>query len=179
MSPDDIPLLFPAPFRMRKSVLREFHAELTRRVTRGRVFTCLIGNDAELRRLNRRFLGNNYATDVLSFPADGGNGSCGDLAISIDRAKAQAAEHGHSVEDELRILMLHGALHLAGFDHEADHGEMARVESQWRKRLGLPTALIERTNNRPAQRSRTKPGGTRPGRSEASIKARTKARTKE
>jgi len=164
MSPDDIPLLFPTPFRMRKSVLREFHAEITRRVTRGRNFTCLIGKDAELRRLNRRFLGKNYATDVLSFPADGGKGSCGDLAISIDRAKAQAAEHGHSVEDELRILMLHGALHLAGFDHEADGGEMARAESRWRKRLGLPTALIERNRNDLTEGSRTKSGRTKPSR---------------
>ena len=147
MSPDDRPLLFPTPFRFRKGVLREFHAELIKRVTRGRDFTCLIANDAELRRLNRRFLGKDLATDVLSFPADGANGTCGDLAISLDRAKAQGAARGHTAEDELRILMLHGALHLAGFDHETDGGEMARAELRWRKRLGLPAGLIERTDN--------------------------------
>ena len=69
----------------------------------------------------------------------------GELAISLDRARAQAAEHGHTLDDELRILMLHGALHLAGFDHEHDQGEMARAESRWRKRLGLPNGLIERS----------------------------------
>ena len=62
----------------------------------------------------------------------------------IDRARRQAAEHGHSLEDELRILILHGALHLAGLDHEKDAGRMARSEARWRQRLGLPTGLIER-----------------------------------
>jgi probable rRNA maturation factor len=145
MSPDDIPLLFPTPFRYPKAGLREFHADLVRRVTRGKPFACMISDDAELQRLNKRFLGKNYATDVLSFPSDGFNGSSGDVAISLDRAKAQAAEHRHSVEMELRILMLHGALHLTGLDHEADNGEMRRAEARWRGRFGLTTALIERT----------------------------------
>src|SRR5690349_10109070 len=57
-------------------------------------------------------------------------------------------EHGHSLADELRILMLHGALHLAGMDHESDSGEMARAESRWRRRLGLPDGLIERSRTR-------------------------------
>jgi probable rRNA maturation factor len=90
-----------------------------------------------LRRLNREFRGEDYATDVLSFPPE-------DIAISFDRAGAQADELGHSLEDELRILMLHGLLHLAGMDHETDSGEMARVELRWRQRLGLPVGLIER-----------------------------------
>ena len=98
---------------------------------------CLIASDAELQKLNRKFRGKNYATDVLSFPPE-------DIAISFDRAAAQAAELGHSVEDELRILMLHGLLHLAGMDHETDGGAMARAEARWRKRLGLPSGLIER-----------------------------------
>ena len=68
----------------------------------------------------------------------------GEIAISVDRARAQAAQHGHSLADELRILMLHGALHLAGFDHASDSGEMARAEARWRKRFGLPDSLIER-----------------------------------
>jgi probable rRNA maturation factor len=68
------------------------------------------------------------------------------MAISFDRAAAQAAELGHSVEDELRILMLHGLLHLAGMDHATDKGAMARAEIRWRKRLRLPSGLIERVN---------------------------------
>ena len=150
MPDGDITLLFrtshrrSAP-RLRRLELRQFLEDLTRRVTRGRSISCLITDDVEIRRLNRRFRGKNSATDVLSFPAVGPNGFAGDLGISIDRAKAQAAEHGHSVEDELRVLMLHGALHLAGLDHETDSGEMARAEARWRKRLGLPQGLIQRS----------------------------------
>jgi probable rRNA maturation factor len=132
--------------------LRGFLSEVTKRVARGRGVVCLITDDRELRRLNRQFRGKNRATDVLSFPSgDVGNGgasgqSLGEIAISIDRAAEQAAERGHSLADELRILMLHGLLHLSGFDHETDSGEMARAESRWRKRLGLPAGLIERSS---------------------------------
>jgi|SRR5665213_1048633 len=143
-SPDDIPLLFSSPARVRKAELRQFLADLTRRITRGREISCLIANDAELRRLNKTFRKQDHPTDVLSFPTGEGEESAGDLAISIDRARAQAAEHRHSLDIELRILMLHGALHLAGMDHERDAGEMARAETRWRKRLQLPTGLIER-----------------------------------
>jgi probable rRNA maturation factor len=147
---DDIPLSFSSPAltggtRLRKTELRRFLGELTRRVTRGRAIACLVTNDAELRRLNKAYLHKDYPTDVLSFPATAGNGFAGDVAISIERARAQAAEYGHSLEDELRILMLHGALHLAGMDHERDSGEMARAEARWRRRLGLPSALLERS----------------------------------
>jgi probable rRNA maturation factor len=150
MSPDDNHLLIrPLSRRIPRTALREFLVEISRRVTRGRGFDCLITDDRELRSLNRKFLGKNYATDVLSFPiVETSSGAdetdLGEIAISIDRAAAQAAEHGHSITDELRILMLHGALHLAGFDHETDSGEMARTETQWRKKLGLPSGLIER-----------------------------------
>jgi probable rRNA maturation factor len=141
MSPDDIPLLFHHPSRqVRRTELREFFQDVVRRVARGRRITCLITNDRELRRLNRVFRGQNYATDVLSFPMDGG----GEIAISFDRAAAQAREYGHAVADEVRILMLHGVLHLTGMDHETDSGEMARAEIRWRRRLGLPSGLIER-----------------------------------
>ncbi len=114
---------------------------LRARGARGREFHCRIANDAELRALNLRFLGKDYATDVLSFPSDAG----GDIAISLQRARAQAREWNHSVEDEIRILMLHGVLHLLGMDHEADTGQMRRKEMRWRNRLGLPNALIART----------------------------------
>ena len=95
-----------------------------------------------------QFRGKDYATDVLSFPAEPSDARhLGDLAISTLRARAQAREFGHSTEDELRILMLHGVLHLLGHDHETDRGRMARVESRWRKELGLPNGLIERAQS--------------------------------
>ena len=144
MSADDIPLLFHTSRKMRRNELRRFLDEVVRRVVRGRSIACLVTGDAEVRRLNRRFRGKNSATDVLSFPSSEKNGFAGDLAISVDRARRQAAEHGHSLEDELRILILHGALHLTGLDHENDAGRMARAEARWRRRLGLPTGLIER-----------------------------------
>jgi len=146
MSPDDIPLLFRTPCRIRRKELRHFLGEITRLVVRGRTISCLIADDAEIRRLNLRFRRKNHATDVLSFPAAGCDEIAGDIAISIDRARVQAAEHGHSLGDELRILMLHGALHLTGMDHETDSGEMAQAEMRWRKRLGLPDGLIERAS---------------------------------
>ena len=144
MSPGDISLLFRTSRKIRRGDLRLFLGELSKRLMRGRALSCLISGDAELRRLNKQFRGKNSATDVLSFPSGGNNGFAGDLAISADRAKAQANEHGHSIDEELRILMLHGALHLAGMDHESDSGEMARAEARWRKRLGLPAGLMER-----------------------------------
>jgi probable rRNA maturation factor len=138
MSPDDPHLLFRhSSRRVLRRPLRDFLTDLAKRVAHGRAVTCLITTDAELRRLNRQFRGKDYATDVLSFPPD-------EMAISLDRAAAQAKELGHSVEEELRILMLHGLLHLCGMDHEADSGQMRRAEMRWRKKLGLPAGLIER-----------------------------------
>jgi probable rRNA maturation factor len=115
----------------------------------------LLTDDATLRRLNRSFRGKNRATDVLSFPAaenpDGYAGNyAGDLAISLDTAARQAARFGHSLRDEVRILLLHGLLHLTGMDHEADGGEMAAREGELRRELRLPVALIERSAAVPA-----------------------------
>ncbi len=111
-----------------------------------RPFTCLITSDAELQRLNRNFRKQDYATDVLSFPSGNALGLLGDIAISFDRAQRQAAEHGHTVRQEIEILMLHGTLHLLGMDHENDGGQMARAESKWRAALGLPRGLIARVS---------------------------------
>jgi probable rRNA maturation factor len=104
----------------------------------------MIAGDRELLRLNREFLGKDYPTDVLSFPSGQPGGGLGDMAISIERAAAQSSEFGHTVFDELRILMLHGLLHLTGMDHERDRGAMARAERRWRKEFSLPNGLIER-----------------------------------
>ena len=123
----------------------ESFAELLRdRVARGREFHCRITNDAELQALNARFLKKDYPTDVLSFPSEN-NGSLGDIAISLQRARVQAGEWDHSTEDEVRILILHGVLHLLGMDHESDTGQMRRTELRWRRKLGLPASLIERS----------------------------------
>jgi probable rRNA maturation factor len=112
---------------------------------RGQV-TVLLTTDAEIRRLNRQFRGKNKATDVLSFPADslGAERIAGDLAISVPTARRQSAEQGHALSVEIKVLILHGLLHLAGYDHEADGGLMARRERLLRARLGLPQGLIER-----------------------------------
>ena len=123
----------------------ESFAELLRaRVARRRPFHCRISNDAELQALNAQFRRQDYPTDVLSFPLDGAQENLGDIAISLDRARAQAREWGHSLHDELRILLLHGLLHLTGLDHETDSGRMKRTEMLWRKKFGLPVGLIER-----------------------------------
>ena len=117
--------------------LESFAEVLRKRVARGREFHCRITSDAELQSLNARFRGADYPTDVLSFEG-------GDIAISLQRARAQAREWGHTIEDEIRILMLHGVLHVMGMDHENDSGRMRRAEARWREKLGLPNGLIER-----------------------------------
>ena len=100
--------------------------------------------------MNREFRKRDYPTDVLSFPAgtpaggQAGGLSYGEIAISFDAARRQAAEYGHCAEDEISILILHGLLHLLGMDHETDDGRMSRAERKWRARLGLPAGLIER-----------------------------------
>lgn len=126
------------PASLDRDCIENFAQNLKGGVARAVEFHCLVTTDADLRKMNAQFLGKDYATDVLSFPESG------DVAISLQRARAQAREFGHSVEDEIRILMLHGALHLVGMDHETDGGKMARAESRWRKKLGLPGSLIAR-----------------------------------
>jgi probable rRNA maturation factor len=106
----------------------------------------LLADDRTLRRLNRQFRGKNKATDVLSFPVTPGFAPvhAGDLAISLETAERQAAEHGHSLRDEVRVLLLHGLLHLKGMDHETDTGQMAAQEARLRVALRLPSGLISR-----------------------------------
>ena len=108
----------------------------------------LLAGDATLRRLNRDFRAKDKSTDVLSFPApsDFAGTHAGDLAISLQTAQRQAAEHGHTLADEVRVLLLHGLLHLSGMDHETDSGEMAARESTLRKSLKLASGLIDRTH---------------------------------
>ncbi len=114
--------------------------------------TVLLTTDRAIRRLNQEFRGKDKATDVLSFPAGEMAGDeAGDLAISVQTARKQAAEHGHALAVELKVLMLHGLLHLAGYDHETDAGQMAKRERALRAKLGLPLGLIERVEGKPAK----------------------------
>jgi len=114
---------------------------------RGTVSIALV-SDARIQVLNRTYRGKNYATDVLSFPANPEsrtpNPVLGDIAIARGVLRRQAREAGHSERIELRILALHGLLHLLGYDHERDAGRMQRVERRLRRRGGLREGLIER-----------------------------------
>jgi probable rRNA maturation factor len=105
--------------------------------------TVAIVPDARIRALNRRYRRKASATDVLSFPADE-PGVLGDVLIAAGVARRQAREAGHSLQTEIQILALHGLLHLLGYDHEHDDGQMARLERRLRRRGGLREGLIER-----------------------------------
>ncbi len=144
---------------LQKKVPGLSEAALARFVTRARrgaglrgAVNVLVTTSIAVRALNRRFRRKDKATDVLSFPAEGLPKAhqrrprlAGDVAISADIAAQNATRLGHSPALEVKILTLHGILHLAGFDHERDNGEMARKEARLRGTLGLPSALIERT----------------------------------
>jgi len=115
--------------------------------------TVALVSDARMRTLNRRFRGQDYATDVLSFPTSSIQSPAatprlrphlGDIVIATGVARRQARTAGHGATDELRILALHGLLHLLGYDHERDDGQMARVERRLRQKGGLREALTER-----------------------------------
>jgi probable rRNA maturation factor len=109
---------------------------------RGEVTVAILSN-AAMRTLNARYRKADYATDVLSFPSDE-PGVLGDIAIAKGVATQQARRLGHSEQVEFRTLALHGLLHLLGYDHETDSGEMARAEERLRRKAGLPTGLIAR-----------------------------------
>ena len=97
-------------------------------------------SDSQIRELNRRFRGIDKPTDVLSFPAEeapDSNSSLGDIAISLERAVIQAKENDMTLDDEIAQLILHGLLHLCGYDHESDQGQMNRLELRLRQKLGI------------------------------------------
>jgi probable rRNA maturation factor len=118
-------------------------------------FSVLLTGDEQLRAMNLQFRGVDKPTDVLSFPALPEavmRGQGGDLAISLETAAHQAVDHGHPLQMEVKILILHGLLHLAGYDHERDRGQMRRRESQLRKQFALAAGLVERSRPSPARR---------------------------
>jgi probable rRNA maturation factor len=156
------------------AMLKDFVRRARRVVGLKGTVDVLVTGSSEMRVLNRRFGGRDKPTDVLSFPAlaqiEGGK-FAGDVAVCADIAARNALRLGHSAVEELKILTLHGVLHLAGYDHESDNGRMARKESKLRRELGLPTGLIERNQQagtqglpvrRPRASSRAVAGSRRP-----------------
>jgi probable rRNA maturation factor len=136
----------------------------------------LVTCNREVQSLNRRFRGKNKATDVLSFPAiapatrpNSKPMAAGDIVIAAEIAAENAARLGHSEAEEVKILALHGILHLAGLDHERDNGAMARREGELRRKLRLPMALIERASSidPPAKRKSVKKRSGSPSRARA------------
>ena len=109
--------------------------------------------DRRIQALNRTFRGADRATDVLSFPA-GEPGILGDVVIARGVARRQARGAGHDLPTELRVLALHGLLHLLGYDHEHDGGRMARLEARLRRKGGLREGLIERARRAVARRAK-------------------------
>ena len=131
-----------APAGVRASGLGRWLQSVVPARARGAV-TVAVVPDARVRALNRRYRREDRATDVLSFPA-GEPGQLGDVVIAAGVARRQARDAGHSLQTELRVLALHGLLHLLGYDHEQDEGRMARVERRLRRKGGLREGLIER-----------------------------------
>jgi probable rRNA maturation factor len=143
----------PSSVEISKSSLSRFLHRAQAAVGIAGEVTVLLADDPTLKRLNRDFRGKNKATDVLSFPAptedEGGAADyAGDIAISLDTAARAATRFGHTLRDEVRILLLHGLLHLNGMDHETDSGEMAAREAELRSQLKLPVSLIARVQKK-------------------------------
>jgi probable rRNA maturation factor len=142
-----------------ETTLARFIARARRAAGLAGALNVLITSNRELHALNLRFRGKDCPTDVLSFPPMPGliDGLAGDVAISADLAAENARLLRHPLAIEIKILVLHAILHLAGYDHEHDRGEMARRELSLRRSLGLPGGLIER--NRPRLRSEPQGSG--------------------
>jgi probable rRNA maturation factor len=138
-----------AALKMRE--LRSFLSKAKSAVGLRGDISVLLATDTTIRTLNRDFRKKDKTTDVLSFPAvddhpGKGRKLAGDMAVSLETAARQAEEHGHTLQVEVKILLLHGLLHLAGYDHETDTGQMARKESALRKQFDLPAGLIQRSS---------------------------------
>jgi len=116
-----------------------------------------IVSDRTIRRFNKQYRGMDEPTDVLSFPADEAEktGYLGDILISAETAQSNAERYGLTLLDEVRVLALHGVLHLLGYDHETDRGIMARQEKIWSARFGLPVSLTGRAASKRAANRKT------------------------
>jgi len=167
----DTVIIFHKPVGgLSKAALSRFVSRAQRTARLDGYVNVLVTTSRDLRCLNRQFRGKDEPTDVLSFPLrDPSATLAGDIAISADIARHNARLLGHSPAEEIKILALHGLLHLAGYDHERDNGRMAREEFRLRKTLQLPRALLERSADPPRNRRKAK----RSPRRTASRKART------
>lgn len=162
-----VTLVGPVAARLAGRGLAPWLCRVAPRRARGEVTVALV-SDARMRVLNRTFRAVDHATDVLSFPAEvrptpastrgAGLKALGDVAIATGVAGRQARAAGHALGTELRVLALHGLLHLLGFDHETDSGQMARTEAKLRRAGRLSEGLIERA--RPARRAPAKAAAT-------------------
>jgi len=130
--------------RISAKVWREFAEQALRTIrTNEQAVSIVFVSDQMIKKLNRQFRGKDFATDVLSFRNHAerfesqNDRTLGEIVISVDRAAAQAKENGLSFSNEVEQLILHGLLHLCGYDHETDHGEMNRLELKLRKKLRI------------------------------------------
>lgn len=157
-----------------QKAVEKFLASVQRSIKLQGAISVLVTDNAEMKKLNRSFRNKDGATDVLSFAAGYSpvQRLAGDLAISADMAKENAGRLGHSLEEELKILVLHGVLHLAGYDHETDSGEMARHETHLRKKFHLPLSLIQRTHEPGSRVGRAKKSMVMTRSSKSVLKAR-------
>ncbi len=145
--------------RVAAAGLTRWLARVAPAAARGTV-TIALAPDGFVRTLNRKYRKRDYPTDVLSFPGTGRQGSdklrrpsiasehLGDIVIATGVARRQAREAGHDSDTEVRILALHGLLHLLGYDHERDGGRMSRLERHLRRKGGLREGLVERASGR-------------------------------
>jgi probable rRNA maturation factor len=136
----------PAASGLGKRELNRFLSSVKKELGLTGELSVLLTGDEHIRAMNFQFRGLDKPTDVLSFPSVMEEG--GDLAISLETAAVQAAAHGHELQTEVKVLILHGLLHLAGYDHEHDRGQMRRRENLLRRQFGLPAGLVERTHKK-------------------------------
>jgi probable rRNA maturation factor len=133
--------------RLSQKRLKDFVKRASRAARVQGGITVMLASNRKMKELNSQFRGKDQATDVLSFPAHASaEAYAGDIAIAIEIAERNARELKHSTASEVEILVLHGILHLAGYDHDRDNGEMEKKERTLRAKLGLPAGLIERSS---------------------------------
>lgn len=122
--------------KLNETELEQFLSLIKKALVKDKDFCVVLVSDKKIKELNRKFRNKNYPTDVLSFSYDDPN-FLGEVVISLETAQKQAKENGLSFETEVKQLVLHGVLHLCGYDHETDNGEMDQIELKLRKELGI------------------------------------------
>lgn len=120
---------------------KSFADSILSEIANGKTITVAFISDKKMAELNNQFRGKNYTTDVLSFPFENEfedeETFLGDIVISVEQSQRQATENNLTLENEIEQLILHGILHLLGYDHETDNGEMNQLELQLREKFGV------------------------------------------